>query len=165
MTNTHTLSTAISKLLELDAKRSKGTWSWERDEPLAPGMPVTHTVYAGRIDPIGEWNGVSVCGHGMNLFGRMYVDWNGVNNLDYICAAPLAISVIKKQQEMLEQYKGLLELALALKGGWREAITMLEDYCSDPVRLKNMMAAADQLDNWSKSVGQSLSADVVVGNG
>lgn len=45
-----------------------------------------------------------------------------------------------------------LEKALALKGGWREAIVELEDHCSEPVRLKNMRAAADQLDEWGTKV-------------
>jgi hypothetical protein len=43
-----------------------------------------------------------------------------------------------------------LREALSLAGGWREAITELEDFCSESVRLKNMTAAAEQLDNWVK---------------
>ena len=39
---------------------------------------------------------------------------------------------------------------LQLSGGWREAIVELEDHCSEPVRLKNMLAAADGLDAWRK---------------
>jgi hypothetical protein len=39
--------------------------------------------------------------------------------------------------------------ALSLTGGWREAIVELEDFCSEPVRLKNMIAAADQLDRFA----------------
>lgn len=43
----------------------------------------------------------------------------------------------------------VVKLGLALKGGWREAIVELEDHCSEPVRLRNMIAAADQLDDWA----------------
>lgn len=50
----------------------------------------------------------------------------------------------------------LIKSALALKGGWREAIVELEDHCADPVRLKNMLAAADQLDEWSKEAQKVL---------
>jgi hypothetical protein len=42
-----------------------------------------------------------------------------------------------------------LKDGLSLKGGWREAIVELEDFCSERVRLKNMLAAADQLDRWA----------------
>jgi hypothetical protein len=43
-----------------------------------------------------------------------------------------------------------LEMALKLKGGWREAIVELEDHCSEPVRLRNMLAAVDQLDAFTQ---------------
>lgn len=49
----------------------------------------------------------------------------------------------------LEQAKEGLVTALKLKGGWREAIVELEDHCSEPVRLNNMLVAADQLDDWA----------------
>lgn len=49
-----------------------------------------------------------------------------------------------------ESFVALIRHALAECGGWREAITELEDFCSEPVRLKNMTAAADQLDAWRK---------------
>lgn len=42
-----------------------------------------------------------------------------------------------------------LKYGLGLQGGWREAIVELEDWCHEPVRLKNMLAAADQLDRWA----------------
>lgn len=45
----------------------------------------------------------------------------------------------------------LVREAVQLSGGWREAIVELEDFCSEPVRLKNMLAAADQLDRWSSA--------------
>lgn len=40
--------------------------------------------------------------------------------------------------------------ALKLIGGWREAIAELEDFCHESVRLKNMMAALDQIDAWKE---------------
>lgn len=49
--------------------------------------------------------------------------------------------------------------AMSLKGGWREAITELEDFCSEPVRLKNMIAAADQLDEWAAKAKKLLNPD------
>lgn len=56
----------------------------------------------------------------------------------------------------INQLKALVIDVLELKGGWREAITELEDFCSEPVRLKNMMAAADQIDDWSKRAKKLL---------
>lgn len=44
-----------------------------------------------------------------------------------------------------------LEAMVALKGGWREAIFELEDFCFEPVRLKNMIAAGGQLDEWARN--------------
>src|ERR1700744_1097907 len=41
-----------------------------------------------------------------------------------------------------------LTVALHLIGGWREAIAILEDHTSDLVKLKNMTAALDQIDEW-----------------
>jgi hypothetical protein len=53
-----------------------------------------------------------------------------------------------------------LERGLSLAGGWREAITLLEDYCAGSplgaVRLKNMVAAADQLDDWAQQARAAL---------
>jgi hypothetical protein len=42
----------------------------------------------------------------------------------------------------------LLRRVVQLAPGWREAIVELEDFCSERVRLRNMMAAADQIDEW-----------------
>jgi hypothetical protein len=53
--------------------------------------------------------------------------------------------------------KAVLERAVQLSGGWREAIVELEDFCSEPVRLKNMIAAADQLDEWAANAKAALS--------
>lgn len=60
--------------------------------------------------------------------------------------------IAKKVQEgadRIEALEAIIGEALRFKGGWREAIVELEDHCSDPVRLKNMLAAADQLDAWA----------------
>lgn len=50
----------------------------------------------------------------------------------------------------------VIRSALELKGGWREAIVELEDFCSEPVRLKNMVKAADQLDGWEKKARAAI---------
>ena len=54
---------------------------------------------------------------------------------------------------------GCLERALHLSGGWREAVVELEDFCSERVRLRNMMAAADQIDEWRVEARAVLAAD------
>lgn len=46
---------------------------------------------------------------------------------------------LTQEEEVLRTIGGYL-------GGWREAIGLLEDYCADPVKLKNMIAAIDQID-------------------
>ena len=56
-----------------------------------------------------------------------------------------------------EAFRDLINEALRLKGGWREAIVELEDHCSEPVRLRNMLAAADQLDEWATKSSAALS--------
>lgn len=64
-------------------------------------------------------------------------------------------------RHITQEAAGLLAAAengLALAGGWQEAITELEDWCSEPVRLKNMVAAADQLDNWVKELRAAVAA-------
>ena len=58
---------------------------------------------------------------------------------------PALLSALSRSRRMEE----VLRNGLQLKGGWREAIVELEDHCSEPVRLKNMVAAADQLDEWA----------------
>ncbi|WP_445505033.1 hypothetical protein [Microvirga sp. G4-2] len=68
-----------TRLIELREKATKGTWSWEDD-----GDGVA-TVYAGRVDQMGEWNGIPMYAHGLNLFGRLEPDRNGKNNLDLVC--------------------------------------------------------------------------------
>lgn len=59
---------------------------------------------------------------------------------------------------MSDALREALEKGLALKGGWREAIVELEDHCSEPVRLRNMLAAADQLDDWAKEARAALAS-------
>jgi hypothetical protein len=57
---------------------------------------------------------------------------------------------------MVEQHRAMqyrlekLEPHLKNLGGWREAIAELEDFCHEPVRLKNMTAALNQIDELSK---------------
>ena len=62
-------------------------------------------------------------------------------------------AVAETRREMEESIK----TALRLKGGWREAIVELEDFCSEPVRLQNMLCAADQLDEWATKARAILS--------
>ena len=59
-------------------------------------------------------------------------------------------------EEECKELRGLLGEVLQLKGGWREAIVELEDWCHEPVRLKNMTAAADQLDAWAAKARDAL---------
>ena len=60
--------------LDLDAIEARanaatgGEWTWE-DDPA--------TVYAGRGDYM----------HGLNLFGRLELDWNGPANMEFVCHA------------------------------------------------------------------------------
>jgi hypothetical protein len=59
------------------------------------------------------------------------------------------VAAMLNRSALLDEFVEIINRALALKGGWREAVVELEDHCSEPVRLKNMMAAADQLDDWA----------------
>ncbi len=54
--------------------------------------------------------------------------------------------------------RDVVKRGLSLKGGWREAIVELEDWCHERVRLKNMLAAADQLDDWADTARQAIAA-------
>lgn len=78
----------------------------------------------------------------------------------YIAAAGDALPTLLDEADALEaevaRLREILSRALALKGGWREAITELEDHCSEPVRLKNMIVAADQLDDWAVTARAAL---------
>lgn len=51
----------------------------------------------------------------------------------------------------------LLNSILGNSPGWREAIGLLEDHCADSVKLKNMVAALDQIDDCNKNIKQLLS--------
>lgn len=53
---------------------------------------------------------------------------------------------VSAQRDGLQLFKNFVMLSLANLGGWREAIAETEDFCHDPVRLKNMQAALDQID-------------------
>lgn len=68
--------------------------------------------------------------------------WESQDNVNLIAAAPDLLAVVID--------------GLFLKGGWREAIVELEDWCSEPVRLKNMLAAADQLDRWAQDARAAI---------
>jgi len=52
--------------------------------------------------------------------------------------------------------RNLLRRIGQLLGGWREAIVELEDFCSERVRLKNMLAAADQIDEIAPKIQAAL---------
>jgi hypothetical protein len=72
----HAAAVEVEKLRALANNATGGDWSWE-DGPA--------TIYAGRTNET----------HGLNLLGRLYPDWNGKHNLDYICAAsPKNISAL-----------------------------------------------------------------------
>ena len=62
----------------------------------------------------------------------------------------------KPYQKRLSETDFLLRRVAQLLGGWREAIVELEDFCSDPVRLKNMLAAADQIDEIAPRIKAAL---------
>lgn len=47
-----------------------------------------------------------------------------------------------------EDFAEAVRSALRLIGSWREAVCLLEDFCSDPVRLKNMCVAVNSIDDW-----------------
>ncbi len=64
----------------------------------------------------------------------------------------------QKAEDRVTALEDAVEAGLRLKGGWREAIVELEDHCSEPVRLKNMLAAADQLDDWAAQARAALAA-------
>ncbi len=66
---------------------------------------------------------------------------------------------VEFQDYRLEQARKLanvLKEALAEAPGWREAVVELEDHCSEPVRLKNMLAAADQIDRFKAAARAAL---------
>ena len=78
MTPSPEQSSLVERLRALSKKATQGTWSWEDGPP---------TVYAGRVDPIGEFGGMPVCGHGYNLFGRLTdLSHNGRADLDFAVA-------------------------------------------------------------------------------
>lgn len=58
--------------------------------------------------------------------------------------------------ELETELLAALKDGLSLAGGWREAIVELEDWCHEPVRLKNMLAAADQLDRWAAAARAAI---------
>ena len=50
-----------------------------------------------------------------------------------------------------------LKRCVQLIGGWREAIAELEDFCSEPVRLRNMIVAVDQIDELKPKMVAAIS--------
>lgn len=98
--------------------------------------------------------------HGMlhrTTFGVTPQDKVWAANGGDIAARALGILPVDVQFEdyRLAQARKLLVIlqdALPELDGWREAVVELEDHCDEPVRLKNMTAAADQIDRFKKAV-------------
>lgn len=91
----------------------------------------------------------------------LLTDPNDVHLLDGTVA--FLASPSSPSRERVEVLEEALTKALRLKGGWREAIVELEDFCSEPVRLRNMIAAADQLDEWAESTRAVLAGGKING--
>ena len=68
----------------------------------------------------------------------------------------VAFKLVNEQRETISKLQEILRAGVHLSGGWREAIVELEDWCHEPVRLRNMLAAADQLDEWKKRAKDAL---------
>lgn len=83
------------------------------------------------------------------------VTWHLKSALGYTLASFYSVDAVKLAAAAPDLLAALQE-GLHLKGGWREAIVELEDHCSEPVRLKNMLAAADQLDAWAAKARAAL---------
>lgn len=84
------------------------------------------------------------------LLGRMVKDEEETN-------ARLE-AVLVGAKLLREEHEELKSIARDL-GAWREAIFELEDFCSEPVRIKNMVAAADRIDHWKKWISSLLPLD------
>lgn len=67
----------------------------------------------------------------------------------HICETPDGGYVLFSDYERDTKALSSIKTHLANLGGWREAVAELEDHCSEPVRLKNMTAALDQIDELS----------------
>ena len=78
----------LSNLKELASKATGDDWVWEDNPP---------TVYSQR----------NCFQHGLNLFGRLELDWNGKNNLNFItnCNPRMALALLAE----LDRVYGLLE--------------------------------------------------------
>lgn len=60
-----------------------------------------------------------------------------------------------KIEEMFQQVKDSSKIINELRpmlGGWREAISLTEDYCRDATVLKNMTAALNQIDDFKQKI-------------
>lgn len=69
-----------------------------------------------------------------------------------------AKAIASERESRRERALAALVAAVLLElGAWREAVALLEDYCSKPVCLKNMTAALDSMNEWEKQAGIELS--------
>lgn len=59
---------------------------------------------------------------------------------------------IEKLIEERDRYKFLMEGVSTYLSGWREAIGLLEDHTADQIKLKNMVAAMDQIDETAEAI-------------
>lgn len=137
---THTA--LLKRFNEMAAKATPGPWAADKD-------PVFGNICV-RQDPK-DWDGKGyqyICqtpsGTKNTGYGEMFKA-----NGNLIAAAPELLTLANAQAATIAELVACLRNAVQLKGGWREAIVELEDHCSEPVRLKNMICAADQLDDWS----------------
>lgn len=79
----------------------------------------------------------------------------GSNVLDIITKTIQAFT-LREHGEEGDGRDELLKNIYFYLGGWREAIGLLEDHCSNPVKLKNMIAAIDQIDEVNNKLKQQF---------
>lgn len=70
-------------------------------------------------------------------------------------AAKVEVNGAPAGEREAETMRALREVSNYL-GGWREMIAELEDFCSEPVRLKAMVAALDQIDRLRPYIRRAL---------
>lgn len=110
----------------------------------------------------------------MNAWGRFIEQFRSLNPpADEHASLRIVLEAYERKRKSDEAYcfaveqKSILETrcaklreiivdALKEKGAWREAIVELEDHCSELVRLGNMTAAADRLDDWAKNAQKTI---------
>lgn len=76
MTLSHLLALA-QQAVEQAERATPGPWTWEDSPP---------TLYAGRTPTL----------HGLNLLGRLEIDWNGKNNMDFIASSRTTLPVLAR---------------------------------------------------------------------